>query len=144
MIDLSISTKKDVITMTEWHVPFYANSTDLDSVLHPNSSMLYDLSKKKVEIKMNKAPENKMPKIKKVIFSSPVTVVLWEDGTKTIVRTQKGDAYDPEKGLAMACMRKMLSKKDYHKFLEIVAKEVADKSSVPPKELYYDPTPRSR
>ena len=41
-----------------------------------------------------------------------------EDGTKTVVKTQKGDQYDPEKGLAMACMRKILDKKDYHKWLE--------------------------
>jgi hypothetical protein len=56
--------------------------------------------------------------IKKVIFSDPATIVLWSDGTKTVVKTQNGDPYDPEKGLAMACMRKMLSKKDYHKHLE--------------------------
>ena len=62
--------------------------------------------------------ENETQKIKKVIFSDPATIVLWEDGTKTVVKTQKGDQYDPEKGLAMACMRKILSKKDYHKWLE--------------------------
>lgn len=62
--------------------------------------------------------ENETQKIKKVIFSDPATIVLWEDGTKTIVKTQKGDVYDPEKGLAMACMRKILNKKDYHKWLE--------------------------
>lgn len=56
--------------------------------------------------------------IKKVIFSDPATIVLWSDGTKTVVKTQNGDPYDPEKGLAMACMRKMLSKNDYHKHLE--------------------------
>lgn len=56
--------------------------------------------------------------IKKVIFSDPATIVLWSDGTKTVVKTQNGDPYDPEKGLAMACMKKMLSKKDYHKHLE--------------------------
>lgn len=56
--------------------------------------------------------------IKKVIFSDPATIVLWNDGTKTVVKTQNGDPYDPEKGLAMACMRKMLSDKDYHEHLE--------------------------
>ena len=70
------------------------------------------------EESMKQTAENKTPKIKKVIFSDPATIVLWEDGTKTVVKTQKGDAYDPEKGLAMACMRKILSKKDYHHWLE--------------------------
>lgn len=70
------------------------------------------------EVAMKQIVENETQKIKKVIFSDPATIVLWEDGTKTVVKTQKGDAYDPEKGLAMACMRKILSKKDYHYWLE--------------------------
>ena len=70
------------------------------------------------EIEVKRVLENETQKIKKVIFSDPATIVLWEDGTKTVVKTQKGDAYDPEKGLAMACMRKILDKKDYHKWLE--------------------------
>lgn len=47
-------------------------------------------------------------KIKKVHFNPPVTVVIWEDGTKTIVRTQGKDTFDPEKGLAMAISKKAL------------------------------------
>lgn len=47
-------------------------------------------------------------KIKKVHFNPPVTVVIWEDGTKTIVRTQGKDTFDPEKGLAMAISKKVL------------------------------------
>lgn len=47
-------------------------------------------------------------KIKKVIFNEPATVVLWEDGTKTIVKAGDGDIYDPEKGLAMAIAKKAL------------------------------------
>ena len=47
-------------------------------------------------------------KIKKVIFNAPTTVVLWEDGTKTIVKAGEGDIYDPEKGLAMAIAKKAL------------------------------------
>lgn len=51
------------------------------------------------------------PDIKKVHFNDPVTVVLWTDGTKTIVRCQDGDIYDPEKGLAMAIAKKALGNK---------------------------------
>lgn len=46
-------------------------------------------------------------KIKKVIFNDPVTVVLWNDGTKTIVKCE-GEEFDPEKGLAMAIAKKYL------------------------------------
>lgn len=47
-------------------------------------------------------------RIKKVIFNDPATVVLWEDGTKTIVRAGEDDIYDPEKGLAMVIAKKAL------------------------------------
>lgn len=49
--------------------------------------------------------------IKNIYFNDPVTVVLWEDGTKTIVRCDKNDIYDPEKGLAMAVAKKALGNK---------------------------------
>lgn len=55
-----------------------------------------------------------MPGIEKVIFSGPCTIVLWDDNTKTIVRAQEGELFDPEKGLAMAVSKKALGNKgDY-------------------------------
>ena len=57
--------------------------------------------------------------IKKVYFNDPVTVVIWEDGTKTIVRCSKNEMYDPEKGLAMAISKKALGNDDnYYKYLK--------------------------
>lgn len=44
--------------------------------------------------------------IKKVIFNDPATIVLWRDGSKTVVKTQNGEKYDPEKGFAMAVAKK--------------------------------------
>ena len=46
-----------------------------------------------------------MSKIKNVIFNDPATIVLWNDGTKTVVKCGKDDAFDPEKGLAMAIFK---------------------------------------
>ena len=45
--------------------------------------------------------------IKKVLYKNPATIVFWEDGSKTAVVCHKKDAYDPEKGLAMAILKKM-------------------------------------
>ena len=43
---------------------------------------------------------------KNVIFNPPATIVFWEDGEKTVVKCGEGEAYDKEKGLAMAfCKR---------------------------------------
>ena len=52
-----------------------------------------------------------MPKIKDVIFNDPATIVFWADGTKTVVKCQDDDIFDPEKGLAMAITKKALGNK---------------------------------
>lgn len=52
-----------------------------------------------------------MPKIKNVIFNDPATIVFWADGTKTVVKCQEDDIFDPEKGLAMAISKKALGNK---------------------------------
>lgn len=52
-----------------------------------------------------------LPEIKNVIFNEPATIVLWTDGTKTVVKCQEGEGYDPEKGIAMAISKKALGNK---------------------------------
>lgn len=52
-----------------------------------------------------------IPEIKNVIFNNPATIVFWEDGTKTVVKCQDGDEFDPEKGLAMAIAKKAYGNK---------------------------------
>ena len=49
---------------------------------------------------------NNIPEVKKVIFNDPATIVYWKDGTKTVVKCQKGDDFDQEKGFAMAFLKK--------------------------------------
>lgn len=51
------------------------------------------------------------PCVKKVIFNDPATIVIWDDGSKTVVKAQKGEKYDKEKGLALCYMKKMLGNK---------------------------------
>ena len=45
--------------------------------------------------------------IKKVLYKNPATIIYWSDGSKTVVKCQREDTYDPEKGLAMAILKKM-------------------------------------
>ena len=54
---------------------------------------------------------DRIPRIKKVIFNEPATIVFWGDDTKTVVKTQNGEIFDPEKGLAMAIAKKALGNK---------------------------------
>ena len=48
-----------------------------------------------------------LPGIVKVIFNDPATIVIWEDGSKTVVKCDC-ESFDPEKGLAMAIAKKAL------------------------------------
>lgn len=93
----------------------------LDSLLYAN----HYLEEKEKNIMPTKSfyenlyinPSFTIPNIKKVIFNDPVTVVIWENGTKTIVRAEN-EPFDPEKGLAMAICKKALgtnkSKSNYY------------------------------
>ena len=54
------------------------------------------------------------PEIKNVIFNDPATIVFWTDGTKTVVKCQEGDEFDPEKGLTMAIAKKVYGNKGYY------------------------------
>lgn len=45
--------------------------------------------------------------IKKVIFNGPKTIIIWKDGTKTIVSCCDGDTYDKYAGFCAAVTKKM-------------------------------------
>ena len=57
---------------------------------------------------MSKLDYRKLPKIDKVIFNDPATIIFWKDGTKTVVKCHDRDYFDKEKGFAMACLKKIL------------------------------------
>ena len=46
--------------------------------------------------------------IDKVIYNNPATIVYWKDGTKTVVKCDPKDTYDPMTGLALCYMKKFL------------------------------------
>lgn len=54
-------------------------------------------------------PDARTPKAKKVIYdeAAGVTVVLWADGTKTIVRAAEGEEHDAYLGYCIALAKKM-------------------------------------
>ena len=63
------------------------------------------------------------------VWFNPVkgtTVVRWIDGSKTMVRCQKGDTFDKEKGLALCYMKKTLGNKG--NFNEILKKWCYDET----------------
>ena len=84
----------------------------------------------------------RIPEIKNVIFNDPATIVFWEDGTKTVVKCQDGDEFDPEKGLAMAIAKKAYGNKGNYcnKMKKWLPKEEpvdANRSIFVPKEFTF-------
>lgn len=45
--------------------------------------------------------------IRQIIFSGPKTIVIWSDGSKTIVSCSKDDTYDDYIGFCAAVAKKM-------------------------------------
>ena len=45
--------------------------------------------------------------IDRVIFNDPATIILWKDGSKTVVKRSEDDIWDPEKGFCMAIIKKL-------------------------------------
>jgi hypothetical protein len=76
------------------------NPNSYTITLHANDfAKEYDSLWTKVEGKF-------MPGVKQVIFSNPATIIIWTDGTKTVVKAIN-EPFDEEKGFAMAYLKKM-------------------------------------
>lgn len=100
---------------------------ECDFVFSPD--WLVEADECKFEVKVKEG------RIKDVKFSGPATIVFWTDGTKTVVKCRKGDKFDPEKGIAMACAKKLLGNEDgYHKGIAKYAKTV-EKEDESPDEM---------
>jgi hypothetical protein len=58
-----------------------------------------------------------LPEIKQVIFNNPATIIMWKDGTKTIVKVHN-EEFDEEKGFAMAYLKKVFG--DRNKYMKYI------------------------
>ena len=57
--------------------------------------------------------------IDRVIFNDPATIILWKDGSKTVVKRSEDDIWDPEKGFCMAVIKKLYGRTSFIKrFME--------------------------
>lgn len=61
--------------------------------------------------------------IEKVIYSSPATIVIWKDGSKTVVKCQEDDEYSYAAGVMHAIIRKIYgdSNKKYSDILKWIS-----------------------
>lgn len=115
----------------------------LDSMryMHWVDRVMEEAAKKKEETTMTAAS------IKNVIFNPPATIVFWTDGSKTVVKCNAKEEFDPEKGMAMAIAKRCTNNSDdFYKEIKKWAeksgyKQVDDMKALVKeiKRVYYDP-----
>lgn len=69
-------------------------------------------------------------KIKRVIYNKPATVVLFDDGTKTVAKATDGDVYDRNTGLAICLAKKLLGRCWYEQVYPYLSTEPEQKRRV--------------
>ncbi len=74
----------------------------------------------KVKIYFTRGTSDKKFEYKKIIFSGPATIILWEDGTKTVVKCSPDQTFDPYSGVAIAFMKKVLGNGNKHRNKKIM------------------------
>lgn len=67
-----------------------------NSVSFGSGSILFSLGSK-----------DKIPKVKKLIFHDPATIVYWEDGSKTVVKCMEGTPFNEYYGFVCALAKKI-------------------------------------
>lgn len=67
------------------------------------------------QISRRSANQLPFPDVKRVIYSGPKTIVLWEDGTKTIVSCGEGESYDHYTGFCAAVTKKLFGSTSHAK-----------------------------
>lgn len=115
----------------------------LDSMrcMHWVDRVTEEAAKKKEETTMTAAS------IKNVIFNPPATIVFWTDGSKTVVKCNAKEEFDPEKGMAMAIAKRCANNsddfyKEIKKWVEKSGYKQVDDMKALVKEIkrvYYDP-----
>ena len=113
--------KDEPVTIT--YEPTYFSLADVTAALAYRYCNKMEGVKTDMNRKCNRSAANPL-EIKNVYFNDPVTVVMWNDGTKTIVRCSENDFYDPEKGLAMAIVKKAYG--NDNKFHKVFKKWIPD------------------
>lgn len=59
--------------------------------------------------------------VERVIFNGPATIVFWPDGTKTVVKCDENDPWDPEVGILLCIIKKNMfrnNSREFNKYLK--------------------------
>ena len=93
-----ISTRKECVSHFNKRASLFDRFPFMDMATTEKKSEQKPRSIEKKEVR------NPFILIERVIFNPPATIVLWKDGSKTVVKVHN-EEFDKEKGLAMAILR---------------------------------------
>lgn len=77
-------------------------------------------------------------KAKKIIFNGPATIIIWEDGNKTICKCMDIDTFDPEKGIAMCFLKRLFEINDWGSYKRLFKTYIPDYKVKESKQNYFD------
>lgn len=87
---------------------------------HANTAYKYYYIDIEIPIKNYEEP---IAGIDKVIFNGPAIIVIWLDGSKTVVKCAEGDGYSKFSGLAIAICKHMYGPKFKKIFNHFISEE---------------------
>lgn len=67
---------------------------------------------------------------KKLIVNGPATVILWDDGTKTVAKCSTDEPFDPEKGVAIAIAKRFVSSSKLHRMFDDALSQIDDSGMI--------------
>jgi hypothetical protein len=74
-----------------------------------------------------------IPELKRLHSSGPVSVAIWSNGKKSMVRKQKGDKSDPEKGILYAVIKGLCYEKggtkEYSRVLDMIHEALEERKN---------------
>lgn len=102
-LDLRIGGKYNIVAD---RITAYDNPVEVVRYVpvNPNTNLLRTITSAKL-VDGTARPDDGLDR---VIFNGDVTIAIWKDGTKTLVRCQEGDTFDKEKAIALCYMKKAL------------------------------------
>lgn len=99
------------------------NCRSTDTVLSGFVDTVYTFTDAEGVDRFFEAKQYGVPKIKRVIFRNPATIVFWADGTKTVVRCGKDEPFSEYNGLINAIAKRAYGGTAKH-FHEITDKAI--------------------
>ena len=81
-----------------------------------------------VVVAMQKKPDLNPVVPERVIYNDPATVVIWDDGTKTVAICQEDDVYDRREGFLLCCAKKLMG--NGGRYNDVLVKHVPDRHSL--------------